>query len=95
MNNIIHPYHSVHPINKWKSTFDGIFEGPLLGDIFDDFKRDLALLRGLGEFLVEVVCLGLGANGAANRVAFLEELDKDVGADEAAWAGDEDEGCHF
>ena len=41
---------------------------------------------------MEIVCFGLGADGASDRVAFLEELGEDVGAYEAAWAGDEDEG---
>jgi len=43
---------------------------------------------------MQVVCFGLGADCAADRVAFLEELGEDVGADEAARAGDEDERCH-
>ena len=43
---------------------------------------------------MEIVRFGLGADGAADGVAFLEELGEDVGAYEAAWAGDEDEGRH-
>ena len=95
MNDILHLYLTQYKQGCPGETFDSVGKSAGLGDIFDDFKGDLALSRGLWEFFVEIVCFGLGADGTADRVAFFEELGEDVGAYEAAWAGDEDEGCHL
>jgi len=105
MNNIIHTYHQHTALLQGRKggevlglglgvTFDGVFEGVWLGYVFDDCEGDFVCRGFLGVFFEEVVCFGLGADGAADGVTFLEELGEDVGADEAAWSGYEDEGCH-